>query len=180
MGERTILLDRAVALGDLKGTKTGQRRSVRLLAPLAADLAEWRLACGRSDEDALVFPTRDGRVSDGGALAQLAPARVRSRGELGGARSLPAVRPAAPVRLAPLRGGADGDRGRAAGWPLAGDGAHDLRACDRGGRGRGASARRGSDPRRAITARFLTLVKRRLLMSARRETLGESCEGRRI
>lgn len=62
IGERTILVDRAVALGDVKVTKTGKRRSVRLLAPLAADLAEWRLACGRPDENALVFPTRDGRV----------------------------------------------------------------------------------------------------------------------
>jgi integrase len=35
---------------------------VRLLAPLAADLAEWRLACGRPDDDALVFPRKDGRV----------------------------------------------------------------------------------------------------------------------
>lgn len=62
IGERTILVDRAAALGEVKATKTGQRRSVRLLAPLAADLAEWRLARGRPDEEALVFPTRDGRV----------------------------------------------------------------------------------------------------------------------
>jgi integrase len=62
VGERTILVDRAVALGDVKGTKTGKRRSVLLLAPLAADLAEWRLARGRPDEDALVFPRKDGRV----------------------------------------------------------------------------------------------------------------------
>ena len=62
IGERTILVDRAVALGDVKGTKTGKSRSVRLLAPLAADLAEWRLACGRPDDDALVFPRKDGRV----------------------------------------------------------------------------------------------------------------------
>jgi integrase len=62
VGERTILVDRAVALGDVKGTKTGKRRSVRLLAPLAVDLAEWRLARGRPDDDALVFPRKDGRV----------------------------------------------------------------------------------------------------------------------
>jgi integrase len=62
IGERTILVDRAVALGDVKGTKTGRRRSVRLLAPLAADLAEWRLASRRPDETALVFPRKDGRV----------------------------------------------------------------------------------------------------------------------
>jgi integrase len=51
-----------VALGDVKETKTGQSRSVRLLAPLAADLREWRIKSGRPADDALVFPTRDGRV----------------------------------------------------------------------------------------------------------------------
>jgi integrase len=60
--ERTILVDRAVALGDEKGTKTGKSRSVRLLAPLAADLAEWRLASGRPGDDELVFPKKGGRV----------------------------------------------------------------------------------------------------------------------
>src|SRR5262249_3254243 len=62
IGERTILVDRGAALGDVKGTKTGKRRSVRLLAPVAADLAEWRLASRGPDETALVFPRRDGRV----------------------------------------------------------------------------------------------------------------------
>ena len=60
--ERTILVERAVALGTLKSTKTGQRRTVRLLGPLAADLSEWRLAQGRPDEGALVFPGREGGV----------------------------------------------------------------------------------------------------------------------
>ena len=46
--------------GEIKSTKTNQRRTVRLLAPLAADLAEWRLACGRPDAEALVFPAHDG------------------------------------------------------------------------------------------------------------------------
>ena len=60
--ERTILVERAVALGMLKTTKTGQRRTVRLLGPLAADLSEWRLARGRPDDSALVFPGREGGV----------------------------------------------------------------------------------------------------------------------
>jgi len=54
--ERTILVERALALGELKVTKTGQTRTVRLLSPLAADLAEWRLASGRPDASSLVFP----------------------------------------------------------------------------------------------------------------------------
>jgi integrase len=58
--ERTILVERGVALGDVKPTKTGQTRTVRLLAPLATDLAEWRLACGRPDSSSLVFPGWNG------------------------------------------------------------------------------------------------------------------------
>jgi integrase len=41
-------------------TKTQTRRTVRLLAPLAADLAAWRLASGRPGDDALVFADEDG------------------------------------------------------------------------------------------------------------------------
>jgi integrase len=40
--------------------KTNSRRSVRLLAPLAADLAEWRLRSGRPPEGTPVFPGGDG------------------------------------------------------------------------------------------------------------------------
>jgi integrase len=54
--ERTILVERALALGELKTTKTGRTRTVRLLAPLAADLSEWRIAQGRPPDDVLVFP----------------------------------------------------------------------------------------------------------------------------
>jgi integrase len=45
--------------------KTGKRRTVRLLAPLAQDLREWRLACGRPADDAPVVP----RPSDGAAMS---------------------------------------------------------------------------------------------------------------
>jgi len=58
--ERTMLVERAVALGELKTTKTARTRSVRLLAPLAADLREWRIAQGRPSDPALVFPGRHG------------------------------------------------------------------------------------------------------------------------
>lgn len=51
IGERTLTVDAA---------KTGRRRSVRLLAPLAADLRQWRMASGRPVVDALVFPGHDG------------------------------------------------------------------------------------------------------------------------
>ena len=57
--ERTILVERALALGELKTTKTGRTRTVRLLAPLAADLREWRIAQGRPQDGALIFPAVD-------------------------------------------------------------------------------------------------------------------------
>ena len=61
--ERTILVQRASdGYGSVKTTKTRSVRTVRLLAPLAADLKAWRLASGRPDDDALVFPGIDGRT----------------------------------------------------------------------------------------------------------------------
>jgi integrase len=57
--DRTILVDRAVSLGEDKDTKTHVARTVRLLKPVAQDLAEWKLASGRPADDQLVFPRRD-------------------------------------------------------------------------------------------------------------------------
>ena len=59
--ERTILVERAISLGVEKDTKTAAHRTVRLLAPLAQDLREWRMASGRPAEDELIFPGRDGQ-----------------------------------------------------------------------------------------------------------------------
>ena len=58
--EHTLLIERAVSLGAVKDTKTGAHRTVRLLAPLAADLREWRMRAGRPGERAFIFPARDG------------------------------------------------------------------------------------------------------------------------
>lgn len=60
--ERTILVEQAVALGEVKVTKTGQTRTVRLLPPLAKDLAEWRLRSGRPGAKTFVFPGPNGNV----------------------------------------------------------------------------------------------------------------------
>lgn len=60
--EGTLLVERALSLGEEKGTKTGQARSVTLLDPLRLDLAEWRMASGRPAGDSLVFPTADGEA----------------------------------------------------------------------------------------------------------------------
>lgn len=45
--EQTLLIQRAISLGEESDTKTRQHRTVRLLAPLAADLRSWRMAVGR-------------------------------------------------------------------------------------------------------------------------------------
>jgi integrase len=54
--ERTILVERAVSLGEEKDTKTHAHRTVRLLAPLREDLLAWRMRAGRPRDNALVFP----------------------------------------------------------------------------------------------------------------------------
>jgi integrase len=54
--ERTIVIGAA---------KTRSRRTVRLLEPLAQDLREWRMACGRPADDVPVIP----RPSDGDVLS---------------------------------------------------------------------------------------------------------------
>jgi integrase len=58
--ERTIVVEQAVSLGEMKETKTRRMRSVRLIAPLAVDLALWRDTSPRPDDDDLVFPRVDG------------------------------------------------------------------------------------------------------------------------
>jgi integrase len=60
--KRTLLIEGSVSYGREKSTKTNATRSVRLLAPLKQDLAEWRLACGRPGEDALIFARPDGEA----------------------------------------------------------------------------------------------------------------------
>ncbi len=45
--------------------KTAHRRTVRLLEPLAQDLREWRMACGRPGDDRSVIP----RPSDGDTMS---------------------------------------------------------------------------------------------------------------
>ena len=54
--ERTLLIDKALSLGAIEETKNRRHRTVDLLAPLAADLRRYRLASGRPDDRALVFP----------------------------------------------------------------------------------------------------------------------------
>jgi integrase len=66
--ERTLLIEKAAdGQGGVKSTKTGQTRTVRLLAPLAADLAEWRSRCDQAEDEDLLFPNRSGGIWNDGA-----------------------------------------------------------------------------------------------------------------
>jgi integrase len=59
--DRTLLIEGGVVLGEERDeTKTDRARTVRLLDPLARDLAEWRLASGRPGERTLLFSRSDG------------------------------------------------------------------------------------------------------------------------
>jgi len=61
--KRTLLVEKAAdGQGGVKTTKTGQGRTVRLLGPLAADLAEWRRSLDQPADDALLFPNGSGGV----------------------------------------------------------------------------------------------------------------------
>ena len=85
VGERTLLIN---------APKTGQRRNVRLLAPLREDLDAWRQD---QDDDALVFPGRDGERWAHDAYKSWA--RKAPRGRKPKARtSGPAARARSPAR----------------------------------------------------------------------------------
>jgi integrase len=61
--QRTLLVQRASDFdGSIKSTKGRKSRTVRLLAPLAADLREWRMAAGRPAGSQLLFPRSDGEA----------------------------------------------------------------------------------------------------------------------
>ncbi len=59
VGARTLRVRRSISRGVEKQTKTGAVRSVRLLAPLAEDLAAWRAVT--TQPAGLVFPRPSGR-----------------------------------------------------------------------------------------------------------------------
>ena len=60
LGESTLLVERAVAFGQLKSTKTRKTRTVRLLPPLTEDLAAWHDTTARRGPTDLIFPSPDG------------------------------------------------------------------------------------------------------------------------
>lgn len=62
IGERTILVERAISHGEEKSTKTRATRSVRMVKPLKSELAKLRMRNGRPGGDELVFPAHDGEL----------------------------------------------------------------------------------------------------------------------
>ena len=58
--DRTLLIQHGLSDGVIKDTKTEHHRTVRLLAPLAADLKEWRMLRGRPADHTLVLPGKLG------------------------------------------------------------------------------------------------------------------------
>ncbi len=79
--ERTLLVDAA---------KTGRRRTVRLLAPLTADLARWRTECGDPSGECPVFPGEHGGVWTANAFEKW---RQRRFGDLLAAAGVASGRP---------------------------------------------------------------------------------------
>ena len=80
VGERTLLVERSVAFGQLKSTKTSSTRSVRLLGPLMDDLNAWR-ARDRPDSRDRPTSSRPRRVTvERRPRPKLAQTRVRRGG----------------------------------------------------------------------------------------------------
>ncbi|HEX8157851.1 MAG TPA: site-specific integrase [Solirubrobacteraceae bacterium] len=60
--KNTLLIEQAVADGELKGQKTNRPpRTVTLLAPLREDLADWRTEQQPDSDEVFLFPSADGR-----------------------------------------------------------------------------------------------------------------------
>jgi integrase len=56
VGQRTLLVENSNDDGELKDTKTGRIRTVRLLAPVLEDLAGWRSIAPPAHDAAPLFP----------------------------------------------------------------------------------------------------------------------------
>src|SRR5215213_2266163 len=134
--ERTLLVDAA---------KTGRRRTVRLLVPLAADLALWRATAGDTRRRPPGVPGRAGRRLDCERLREVAPAALQRAAPVRGRCCGPAVRPAPQLRLAPTPRGPRRHLRRAPARARRGPDAAHLRARDRGAGGLAAAAGGGGD-----------------------------------
>lgn len=101
--EQTLLIQRAISLGEEADTKTRQHRTVRLLAPLAADLRAWRMAAGRPGDCELVFPGKEAQPWTQAAYQSWRRRPFKRAMEAAG----PPVRPAPQLRVAPASRGSE-------------------------------------------------------------------------
>jgi integrase len=144
--DSTILIERANSNGEIKDTKTEMMRTVTLLAPLTADLAQWRLASGRPDGSSLVFPNGRGEL-----WSEITYRNWRRRVYQPTAEAV-GVHSSRPYDLRHsfasllIHEGCLSGRGRAPAWPRADSQPRHLRACVRGVPGPRACVCRGCDP----------------------------------
>ncbi len=140
--EQTILVERALSLGEEKDTKTAAHRTVRLLPPLAADLREWRLRSGRPADKAPVFPSAAGTLWSQAAYQSWRRRAFRRALDGAGHRARSPLRPAPLLRLAAPPRGPVSDLRRAPARSRCTAHAEYLRPRD--GRVRGRAAARGA------------------------------------
>jgi len=146
--EQTILVERAISLGEEKDTKTAAHRTVRLLQPLAVDLREWRLRNGRPGDKTLIFPSAAGIPW---TLAAYQSWRRRAFKRAINAAGLPHGRPydlRHSFASLLLHEGALGDLRRSPARPRRSTHAQHLRARDGRVRGHAAARRADGDRRR--------------------------------
>ncbi|MGH2952571.1 MAG: tyrosine-type recombinase/integrase [Solirubrobacterales bacterium] len=93
---QTLLVERALSLGREEDTKTRRHRTVRLLTPLKADLARWRLASRRPPGASLVFPGHDGAAWSEAAYQSWRRRAFARAAEAAGSRTPPLTRCATP------------------------------------------------------------------------------------
>ena len=106
IGERTLLVEEAVAQGKLKGQKTNRPpRTVRLLGPLRQDLAEWSVASGRPGDEAFVFPAASGGPWPLHDWQNWRRRTFTPAAQMIGLEGAVPLRPSAQLRLAPVHEG---------------------------------------------------------------------------
>jgi hypothetical protein len=129
-------------------SKTGRARDIDLLAPLAQDLAQWRLLCGRPSGKPLIFPTVDGdewkrHDWQNWRRRVYRPAAIAA-GVTGDLRPYRAAR---QLRVPAAVGGPFADLCRRAGRAQRGDAGQALRGCFARARAPAAPAGGRTDPR---------------------------------
>jgi hypothetical protein len=148
VGERTILVERSVAFGQLKPTKTGQARTVRLLGPLADTLKAWRRVSLRPTPTDLISPPPT--AHRGTPTAPSTDASYVRGGRCRGRRAAhPPVRPAPQLHQSADRSGRHRRWSREAGRAQPDDGTQHLRPLVRRARRWPAHLGRGPHPRSA-------------------------------